>query len=237
MFIPYCNQICETDFKYAQIIMKMYKLLLLLLFSTVIVTCNDDDDDYEQIATPAVNSEVVAADTEYIEWEGSANGEWVADANGDQVRFEVDTSYMNFGNTLYENVWIDEESNFLIDGILEGAVEYVAAVNGDTIVALVAPDGTYLDIVGTESELFIDNTDLPATPVSPIASQPDKTTTRIASHAHSSSSVDSKKMSVATETDNISTPPTPQKHLAPMLAPNAFTEASEEPKTNILQRR
>ena len=217
--------------------MKMYKLLLLLLCSTVIVACNDDDDDYEQIATPAVNSEVVAAEIEYIEWEGNANGEWVADANGDQVRFEVDTSYMNFGDTTYSNVWVDEDSNFLIDGILEGAVEYVAAVNGDTIVALVAPDGTYLDIVGTESELFIDNTDLPATPVSPIASQPDKTTTRLASNAHSSSATDSKKMSVTADTSNISTSPTLQKRLAPMLAPNAFTEPSEEPKTNILQRR
>ncbi|MCK5525258.1 MAG: hypothetical protein KAI83_19185 [Thiomargarita sp.] len=171
----------------------MYKYLLLLIFSIFLAACNSSDNE-EIIAIPAVD-DVVVGDIQYIEWEGSANGEWVYDANGDRVRFEFETGYMNFGETVYYNVLLDEESNFVMDGIIEGAVVEVFAVNGDTIVALVAPNGTYLDIVGSESDLSVQNTEIPAATIASF--DEDKTTLR------SLSSTDSQKRSLTSTSSRL----------------------------------
>ncbi len=171
----------------------MPKYLLLLTFSFFLAACNSSDNE-EIIAIPAVD-DVVVGDIQYIEWEGSANGEWVSDANGDRVRFEFETGYMNFGETVYYNVVLDEESNFVMDGIIEGAVVEVFAVNGDTIVALVAPNGTYLDVVGSESDLSVQNTEIPAATIASFSE--DKTTLR------SLSSSDSQKRSLTSTSSRL----------------------------------
>jgi hypothetical protein len=171
----------------------MYKYLLLLIFYLFLAACNSSDNE-EIIAIPAVD-DVVVGDIQYIEWEGSANGEWVSDANGDRVRFEFETGYMNFGETVYYNVVLDEESNFVMDGIIEGAVVEVFAVNGDTIVALVAPDGTYLDIVGSESDLSVQNTEISAATIASFDEE--KTTLR------SLSSNDSQKRSLTSTSSRL----------------------------------
>jgi hypothetical protein len=196
----------------------MYKLLLLFIFSLFLVACNSSDD--EVIATPAVG-DVVVGDIQYIEWEGSANGEWVSDANGDLVRFEFETGYMNFGETVYYNVLVDEESNFVMDGVIEGAVVEVTAENGDTIVALVAPDGTYLDIVGSESDLYVENTESPAATIASFDEE--KTTLR------SLSSADSQKRSLTSTSSR----------LLPAIkrGSNAVTEPSGERKSSVLQKK
>jgi hypothetical protein len=171
----------------------MPKYLLLLIFSFFLAACNSSDNE-EIIAIPAVD-DVVVGDIQYIEWEGSANGEWVSDANGDRVRFEFETGYMNFGESVYYNVVLDEESNFVMDGIIEGAVVEVFAVNGDTIVALVAPDGTYLDIVGSESDLSVQNTEISAATIASFDEE--KTTLR------SLSSNDSQKRSLTSTSSRL----------------------------------
>jgi hypothetical protein len=165
--------------------------------------------------------DVVVGDIQYIEWEGSANGEWVSDANGDLVRFEFETGYMNFGETVYYNVLVDEESNFVMDGVIEGAVVEVTAENGDTIVALVAPDGTYLDIVGSESDLYVENTESPAATIASFDEE--KTTLR------SLSSADSQKRSLTSTSSR----------LLPAIkrGSNAVTEPSGERKSSVLQKK
>ncbi len=197
----------------------MSKYLLLFLFPIFLAACNSSDNE-EIIAIPAVD-DVVVGDIQYIEWEGSANGEWVSDANGDRVRFEFETGYMNFGETVYYNLLLDEESNFVMDGVIEGAVVEVFAVNGDTIVALVAPDGTYLDIVGSESDLYIENTKIPAATIASFDEE--KTTLR------SLSSTDSQKRSLTSTSS----------YLLPAIKrePNAVTEPSGERKSGVLQRK
>jgi hypothetical protein len=94
----------------------------------------------------------------YFKWEDSINGEWVVDANGDKVRFETETGYMNFGSTTYTNARIDtgDTNDFFVDEEIYGSVEVVKDINGETIVALVAPDGNYIDVSGTEGKLEID---------------------------------------------------------------------------------
>ncbi|MCK5720334.1 MAG: hypothetical protein KAH84_10365 [Thiomargarita sp.] len=140
--------------------MSKYQIGFLFLFSLLLIACGGDD---EKVATSATDSNS-EEDLHYVQWEDNANGEWVVDATGDKLRFEADTGYMNFGNTVYDNVFVDDDANFIIDDVIEGAIEYVLAENEEIIVAIVALDGTYLDIIGAESDLFVDNTDIESIP-------------------------------------------------------------------------
>ena len=135
--------------------MKMYQVLFLSFLALFLVACNDDDSE---VASPATGESV-----HYYTWDDSANGEWVLDANGDKVRFEVDTGWMYFGKTAYTNAQVDtgNSSEFRLDGILYGSVMLVKDTQGNNVAALVAIDGTYLDIQGSEDNLKIENTDIP----------------------------------------------------------------------------
>lgn len=90
----------------------------------------------------------------YITWSGSANGEYVVDATGDMVRFEAGTGDMVFGSTRYTNIYVSG-STLYFNGSKFGAVTYIQATNGSTIVGLICNNGYYADISGTESNLII----------------------------------------------------------------------------------
>jgi len=205
---------------------KLHKLLLLILFSVLVTACNSDDDD-DEIAE-AIES------IQYFEWEGSINGEWVVDANGNKVRFEVENGYMNFGNTTYTNAWVDngETANFSLDGEVIGAVTGVKDVNDNPIVALVALDGTYLDIVGTENDLHVDNTDIPAVLISSVASLSTETVIKSGSTRRLPSLSNRTEPAVNTPTSEIS-----QNLPPPMPGSNAFTQVGGERKMGILMKK
>ena len=207
--------------------MKLHKLLLLILFSVLVTACNSDDDD-DEIAEAATES------IQYFEWEGSINGEWVVDANGNKVRFEVENGYMNFGNTTYTNAWVDngETANFSLDGEVIGAVTGVKDVNDNPIVALVALDGTYLDIVGTENDLHVDNTDIPAVLISSVASLSTETVIKSGSTRRLPSLSNRTEPAVNTPTSEIS-----QNLPPPMPGSNAFTQVGGERKMGILMKK
>lgn len=200
----------------------IYRLLILFIFSLIITGCDDDEN---------VASSVT--DTEYYTWKGSDKGEWVVDANGDQIRFEVNTGYMHFGNTYYVNARVKKDtSEFFLDGEVIGTIKLVKSVEGGTIAALVDTDNTYLDIRGIESDLFVDRTHFPAEIVSTssIASQSVPMTT--ASVRESDSMVDIHSLASSTESEKDSQV---SAFSLPMPASNAFTEpSSEEYKTGIL---
>ena len=204
--------------------MKMYRLLILLLFSVILTGCDED----ENVASPVTN-------TEYYTWKGSDKGEWVVDANGDQIRFEVNTGYMHFGNTYYVNARVKTDtSEFLLDGEVMGTIKLVKSVEGGTIAALVDTDNTYLDIRGIESDLFVDRTHLPAEIAftSSIASQSVPMTTTSVPEADSMGDVHSLASSTESVTDS-----QVSAFSLPMPASNAFTEpSSKEYQMGILSQ-
>lgn len=137
----------------------MFRLLFLLLLSLLLNACNSDGDE----APPASGG----GDNQYIVWEGSANEEVVVDVDGDAVKFEVGTGYMYFGNTTYTNARVDTRTaDFILDGQVVGTVSLVLNIYDDSITALVALDGTYLDIHGTEDNLVVANTNTVFQPAS-----------------------------------------------------------------------
>ena len=198
---------------------KKYKLFLLLFCSILITACNDEDDD-DDVA------EANKAENQYFVWEGSANEEWVVDANGDKVRFEMITGYMTFGNTIYTNARVNtgETAEFSLDGEIMGAVQSVVDVNDNQIVALVAPDGTYLDIRGNEDELYIDETDIPAMLISASSMESN-------SKASESDTLHSLSTDNGYVVNNTSTTLPP-----PMPASNAFIRPDVEPQMGILRK-
>ena len=128
--------------------MHIHRLLLLSLFALFLTACKDGGNG----GNGGGNG------VSYIVWEGNVEGEWVSDANYDWFRFESDTGYMQFGNTVYYNAWV-EGSNFYLNEVWAGTIALVEDQNGDLIAALVAPDNTLLDIMGTEDQLFLASTD------------------------------------------------------------------------------
>ena len=197
--------------------MKTHKVWFLSLLALFLVACNDDDSD---VASPATGESV-----RYFSWEDNANGEWVVDANGDKVRFEVDTGWMYFGSTAYTNakVDIDDSSEFRLDGIVIGAVVAVKDTEGNTIAALVANDGTYLDIQGKEEELIVAKTEIPFVAAS------------VSSSVSTSSVNGSSKMLrfEAVEESNYSENFQTSFKSVPLPASNAFA-TSDEPGLGIL---
>ena len=194
------------------------KLLLLIFISSVfIVACGGDDDDNSSVVD---NGSV--EETFHIVWEGSTNGEWVTDMNGDFVRFENDSPhYMEFGSTTYENVWVDEDADLWMDGIIIGGVEYITSEDNDTIVGLVGVDGTFLDIFGSEDDLTIVDSDF----------FPTSSNTSLATSANKA--IPLTNMSNGTMT--FQSLPTSQR-LLPKLAPNASQNSSNgERKRSVLQ--
>ena len=100
--------------------------------------------------------EVVVVPVSYITWLNSVNGELVADANGDFVRFRSDTRNMVFGNTEYSNLRVTTSGAQLVfNGAVVGSVAYIKSVTGSTITGLLCSDGTYMDIFGDQSNLNI----------------------------------------------------------------------------------
>ena len=92
----------------------------------------------------------------FIIWANSVNGELVADANGDFVRFNSSTRNMVFGNTEYTNMWVTSSGAQLVfNGAAVGTVSYIKSVTGSTITGLICNDGTYMDIFGDQSNLNI----------------------------------------------------------------------------------
>ncbi len=92
----------------------------------------------------------------YITWLNSVNGELVADANGDFVKFRSDTRNMVFGNTEYSNMRVTSSGAQLVfNGAVVGTVSYIKSVTGSTITGLICSDGTYMDIFGDQSNLNI----------------------------------------------------------------------------------
>lgn len=89
----------------------------------------------------------------FIEWIGSANGEWVADVSPDFFRFEVDTGYMHFGSTTYTNTYVDASANLIWNSTIIAGVYYVESTSGDTVTALIGNNGCFIDIYGPESNL------------------------------------------------------------------------------------
>jgi len=200
--------------------MKITKFLLLILCAALATACNDDDDEYTD----------TYFDIQYFTWEGSINAEWVVDANGDKFKFEIENGYMVFGNTTYTNAWVDtgETADFSLDGEVMGAVQAVEDVNHDQIVALVAPNGTFLDIVGDEDELFIKNTDIPAVLVVATTTNSMRANSKVpdSNIVHSLSSTQ-KNFAANSAT---SLPP-------PMPASNAFIQRSGEQRMGILTKK
>ena len=193
--------------------MKIHKVLFLSFLVLFLGGCNDDD---EELASPATGEEA-----RFYDWEGNANGEWVVDANGDKVRFEVDTGWMYFSNTAYTNAKVDtgDSSEFRLDGITIGAVIAVKDTEGNTIAALVANDGTYLDIQGAEEELTIVNTNLPFVAASVSSSS-----------VVTASSVDGRKMlrfEAVEESDSSDSSQTLSKSI-PLPGSNAFATSNEQ---------
>ncbi len=209
-------------------IMKIPKLLILLFCAVLITACNSDDEE-DEFAVEFVD------ETLHFVWEGSVNGEWVVDASGDKVRFEIENGYMTFGNTTYENAWVDtgETADFSLNDEVIGAVQAVENVNNEQIVALVALDGTYLDIVGTEDNLSVEDTNIPAVLITETSSNPTSATSKApASTAiHSLSSLSSKMNSAA------NTPQYSHRLPPPMSATNAYVKPSGERQMGILNRK
>lgn len=116
----------------------------------VLVGCGGDDPD------------IVFADpySPFIYWEGSANGELVADATGDFFRFRSDSGNLIFGATEYRDVYVDINSDLVWDGEIIGAILLVAASDGVPIAAMVGNDGYLLDVYGPEFDLYWQPTDI-----------------------------------------------------------------------------
>ncbi len=119
----------------------MKKFLISILFLTVV--------SMSMVACDGSSSSSLS----FINWISSYNGEIVVDATNDHFKFTSPEGYLYFGNTTYDNFWVDSSSNLYFNGEKIGSVAYIKSDNDHIITGLVSTTGYLIDIYGPEDDL------------------------------------------------------------------------------------
>lgn len=103
---------------------------------------DDNNVDSGRDCTP------VAHDPSYIQWIGSANGDYVIDANDDEMRFRSSDGALVVDGFFFPNIVVDDNSDIRVNGAVSGAgIWAVLGTNGCEITGLVDnATGFYWDI-------------------------------------------------------------------------------------------
>jgi hypothetical protein len=110
--------------------------------------------------------------TPFLALEGNANGALVADANDDLVAFEASAPHvLVVGAHREPTIELTPEGELLELGRLAGYVALVETAAGERIAALVAADGTLLDVVLADGVARLVSTIVPA-PLVDVADAP-----------------------------------------------------------------
>ncbi len=110
---------------------------LFFILALVALTACDSDNDNALLPNPepaACTPPVF--DPDFIPWMGNRNGNFVADATDDFVRFNL-AREMVFNDLVYPTIVIDTQSRLFLDGINIGSVFNVIALDTCQITGLI----------------------------------------------------------------------------------------------------
>jgi hypothetical protein len=95
-------------------------------------------------------------DTDWITWNGSANGEVVKDRNNEDFRVRASTRVVVFqgGNARLNGTYVDDNARLLINGVHVGSVSYATSTTGSQITVFRCTNGNVLDFYNDSATMY-----------------------------------------------------------------------------------